>query len=102
MTLRIYKVVGLVRMTDVVVNLGLKNPGDERKLANAIETYARWRSYMCDAEARQPEGEAPDIMVKTGFQSCGGIQKTLIFQERRWAAAFLRIWRNECRRQQAA
>jgi len=35
--------------------------------------------------------------VKTGFQPCGAVQKTLIFQERRWAAAFLRIWRYQRR-----
>lgn len=85
-------------MADIIVNLGLKRPGDELRLANAIETYARWRAYMCDTEARQPEGEAPDIMVKTGFPADGSIQKTLIFQERRWAAAFLRIWRHERKR----
>ncbi|MCI4645704.1 MAG: hypothetical protein MRY64_13070 [Hyphomonadaceae bacterium] len=85
-------------MADVVVKLGLKRPGDDLRLANAIETYARWRAHMCDVEVRQPEEEAPDIMVKTGYQVDGGVLKTLIFQERRWAAAFLQIWRSERKR----
>ncbi|MEM9739501.1 MAG: hypothetical protein AAF829_06490 [Pseudomonadota bacterium] len=80
-------------MNDVVVNLGLKRPEDEQILASAIDTYARWRQNLCEVDSRSIEGEAPDIMVKTGFLACGAVQKTLIFQERRWAAGFLRIWR---------
>ncbi|MEL6663404.1 MAG: hypothetical protein AAFR33_10395 [Pseudomonadota bacterium] len=84
-------------MTDVVVNLGLSRPEDEQILASAIDTYARWRQNLCESDSRQTEGEAPDIMVKTGFRACGAVQKTLIFQDRRWAAAFLRIWRYQRR-----
>ncbi|MEL6567718.1 MAG: hypothetical protein AAFQ22_04815 [Pseudomonadota bacterium] len=84
-------------MNDVVVNLGLDRPGDEQILASAIETYARWRQNLCEIDSRQASDDAPDIMVKTGFKSCGAVQKTLIFQERRWAAGFLRIWRYQRR-----
>lgn len=80
-------------MTDVVVKLGLDRPGDDVVLANAIETYARWRQYMCDRDVRSDEDDAPDIMVKTGFGESGRLTKQIIFRDRRWAAAFLRIWR---------
>lgn len=86
-------------MSDVVVNLGLEAPADEVVLTNAIETYTKWRQYMCNPEERQDDGDAPEIMVKTRPGSNGEVTKTLIFQERRWAAAFLRIWRNERRRE---
>lgn len=85
-------------MNDVVLRLGLSRPGDDLRLNNAIETYARWRAYLCDTEERLPDTAAPDIMVKTGFRHCGAVDKTLIFQDRRWAAAFLWIWRAERRR----
>lgn len=84
-------------MNDVVVQLGLEGPKDEQILASAIDTYARWRQNICEFDSRHGDDEAPDIMVKTGFQPCGAVQKTLIFQERRWAAAFLRIWRYQRR-----
>lgn len=80
-------------MADVVVRLGLDRPGDELILAQAIETYARWRQYMCDPDGRQDEADTPDIMVKTGWNQSGAMCKEVIFPERRWAAAFLRIWR---------
>jgi hypothetical protein len=86
-------------MSDVVVNLGLEAPRDEVILANAIDTYTKWRQYMCNPEERQYDGDAPDIMVKTRPSADGAVTKTLIFQERRWAAAFLRIWRSERRRE---
>ena len=84
-------------MNDVVVNLGLDRPEDAQILASAIDTYARWRQNLCAVESRHLDEDAPDIMVKTGFRACGAVQKTLIFQERRWAAAFLRIWRYQKR-----
>ena len=80
-------------MADVVVKLGLDRPGDDIILANAIETYARWRQAMCERESRTDEDDAPDIMVKTGWTESGAFTKHVIFPERRWAAAFLRIWR---------
>lgn len=86
-------------MSDVVVNLGLERPRDEVVLASAIETYTNWRQYMCNRDERHEDGEAPDIMVKTRHAADGNVIKTLIFQERRWAAAFLRIWRSERRRE---
>lgn len=84
-------------MADVVVNVGLQRPNDDLVLASAIETYARWRQYMCDPDTRAGAEDAPDIMVKTRWSEDGAVTKTLIFQERRWAAAFLRIWRNHRR-----
>lgn len=85
-------------MNDVVLKLGLARPGDDLRLNNAIETYAQWRAHLCDAGERLEDAGAPDIMVKTGFRHCGAMDKTLIFPERRWAAAFLWIWRAERKR----
>jgi hypothetical protein len=84
-------------MSDVVVRLGLDQPSDEVILNKAIETYTCWRHFMCDDRHRIATNDAPDIMVKTGWSGDGAVLKTLIFQERRWAAAFLRIWRTERR-----
>jgi hypothetical protein len=89
---------GVTNMSDVVVNLGVERPRDELVLASAIEAYAKWRQYMCNPEERHEDSDAPDIMVKTRHGGNGVVTKTLIFQERRWAAAFLRIWRSERRR----
>lgn len=84
-------------MTDVVLRLGLDQPGDDRALDRAISTYAQWRAYLCDVEARIDDADAPDIMVKSAMSPSGSIEKLLIFQDRRWAAGFLRIWRNHRR-----
>ncbi|MEM1106373.1 MAG: hypothetical protein AAGH87_08265 [Pseudomonadota bacterium] len=84
-------------MSDVTVNLGMAGDRDEKILSSAIEMYTQWRQNMCDMEARAHQGDAPDIMVKTAFAACGAVSKTLIFQERRWAAAFLLIWRHQRR-----
>ncbi|MEO0465075.1 MAG: hypothetical protein AAF216_00925 [Pseudomonadota bacterium] len=82
-------------MNDVVVNLGVESPTDETALNRAIQLYTVWRQNLCDVENRVPDDDAPDIMVKTGLRPNGTVEKTLIFQERRWAAAFLRIWRSQ-------
>lgn len=84
-------------MADVVLRLGLTRPGDEGALDRSIATYAQWRAYLCDVEARTEDADAPDIMVKTSFGVSGAIEKLLIFQDRRWAAGFLKIWRNQRR-----
>lgn len=84
-------------MTDIIVNLGMESPQDESALARTIQLYTVWRQNLCDAEERVV-GDAPDIMVKTtGFCSGGHVEKSVIFQDRRWAAAFLRIWRSQRR-----
>lgn len=86
-------------MADVVVTLGLKEPWEEQILANAIDTFARWRETVCASEAGDRLIEAPEIMVKTALGEDGAVRKQIIFQDRRWAAAFLHIWRNHKRRQ---
>ena len=75
-------------MSDVVVSLDLVDQSDEAALNAAIDAYAQWRSD-CESEA---DSDAPDIMVRTSWQS-EGVRKTLIFQDRSWAAQFLTYWR---------
>ena len=83
-------------VSDIVLSLGVEGPDEENALVRTIQLYTIWRQNLCDTEDRVV-GDAPDIMVKTGLKPGGTVEKTLIFQERRWAAAFLRIWRNERR-----
>lgn len=84
-------------MNDIVVSVGVEGPKDETALARTIQLYTVWRQNLCESEDR-PAEDAPDIMVKTtGMRPSGCVEKTVIFQERRWAAAFLRIWRYQRR-----
>lgn len=78
-------------MSDVVVTVGLDKPSQESQLAIAIEAFARWREETCDPDFH--DADAPDIMVRTVWGADQKICKTLIFQDRKWAAAFLRFWR---------
>ena len=82
-------------MSDVVVTLELGDASDELKLAEAINAFAEWQTT--DEPATECEHDIPPIMVKTQF-SRDGVRKSLIFQERRFAAAFLSFWRTERRK----
>ena len=82
-------------MSDVIVRVGLDEPSQESQLTLAIDAFARWREDACDADCA--DNDAPDIMVKTNWDATGQVHKTLIFQDRKWAAAFLRFWRDQKR-----
>ncbi len=82
-------------MSDVVVSVRVSEPSEERRLVKAIHAFAHWQEQVCD-DFRAELGD-PDLMVKTSIRT-DGLEKTLIFQDRRWAAAFLRFWRVERRR----
>ncbi len=82
-------------MSDVVVRVGLEEPSQETQLTMAIDAFARWRQESSDQECAN--NDAPDIMVKTNWDAAGQVHKTLIFQDRKWAAAFLRFWREQKR-----
>jgi len=86
-------------MTDVVVTLGMKAPEQEVQFASAIDAFARWREEtICGQAEAEHHRDTPHIMVKTGWDVSGNVQKKLIFQERKWAAAFLQFWRAEKRK----
>lgn len=76
-------------MSDVIVNLALEEPEDGARLAEALDAYAHWFS-----EAGNPSADAPDVMVRTAFDASGTLSKQVIFQDKKWAAAFLRFWRS--------
>lgn len=82
-------------MSDVVVRVDLESAAEESVLAQAIDAFTRWRSETCPAD--DTCRDAPEIMVKTSWRH-DSLEKTLIFQDRRWAAAFLKFWRVERRR----
>ncbi|MEL6258114.1 MAG: hypothetical protein AAFQ67_03540 [Pseudomonadota bacterium] len=80
-------------MSDVVVRVELENQADEEALSAAILAYAQWRSDAVEDDLEDDEdGDAPEIMVRTSCEPTG-ICKTLIFQDRAWAAQFLSYWR---------
>lgn len=85
-------------MNDIVLNLGVNDPRDERVLQSAIDLFTRWRAETCLEPSSDLATDAPEIMVRTAHSSCGSVEKQVIFQDRRWAAAFLKIWRAEKRR----
>lgn len=86
-------------MSDVVVTLGMDAPEQEARFASAVEAFARWREEtICGQAETEQHPDAPHIMVKTGWDISGQVEKKLIFQERKWAAAFLQFWRAEKRK----
>ncbi len=80
---------GTAKMSDVIVNLALEKPEDSARLAKALDAYAHWFS-----EAGHPSEDAPDVMVRTAYDASGSLSKQVIFQDQKWAAAFLRFWRS--------
>ena len=76
-------------MSDIIVNLELEKPEDSARLAKALDAYAHWFST-----AGQPSEDAPDVMVRTAFDASGALSKQVIFQDKKWAAAFLQFWRS--------
>ncbi len=89
---------GIGIMNDIIVNLEVQDPRDERVLLSAIDLFTRWRAETCLEPSSDVDTDAPEIMVRTAHSGCGAVEKQVIFQERRWAAAFLKIWRAEKRR----
>ena len=77
-------------MSDVVVELWLDNSEDDERFATALDTFVMWQDESGAAAA----DNAPDMMVRTSFDASGALSKKVIFQDRKWADAFLHFWRN--------
>jgi hypothetical protein len=79
--------------TDIVVDLGLKSAEEVALLATVVDAFVQ--QFL----GRNRNGEAPDMMVRTAFTPDGGVSKAVIFQDRKWADAFVNYW--EVRKNQA-
>ena len=79
---------GLVVMTtDIVVDLGLKSAEEVALLATVVDAFVQ--QFL----GRNRYGsDAPDMMVRTAFTPDGEVSKAVIFQDRKWADAFVNFW----------
>ena len=78
-------ILGLVVMTtDIVVDLSLKSAEEVALLATVVDAFVQ--QFL-----NRPR-EVPEMMVRTAFSPDGEVSKTVIFQERKWADAFLAFW----------
>ena len=76
---------------DVVVHLPINGQREDDLFASTLEAFAKWLSESCMAD------EAPSSVFVTTEMTGGAARKTLIFEERRSAAAFLVFWRQQKR-----
>ena len=81
-------------MNRATVSFGLEASEEETKFSNAIQTFLQWRAAN---EDRPEDTDTPGLIIKTCHNEKGGLRKTLIFDEARWAEAFLTIWQKERR-----
>jgi hypothetical protein len=78
-------------MNDVVVNLDLGTPEEQVLWEKAVDFFVG----LLDSDEHTSEADAPDMMVHTAFKPNGRVRKTLIFQDRTWADAFLNFWEEQ-------
>ena len=82
---------GLVVMTtDIVVDLGLKSAEEVALLATVVDAFVQ--QFL--GRNRQTS-DAPDVMVRTAFSPDGEVSKAVIFQDRKWADAFVNFWEKQ-------
>lgn len=73
--------------TDIVVDLGLKSAEEVALLATVVDAFVQ--QFL----GRNRQGsDAPDMMVRTAFTPDGEVSKSVIFQDRKWAEAFVNFW----------
>ncbi|MEZ6001507.1 hypothetical protein [Hyphomonas sp.] len=72
--------------TDIVVDLGLKSAEEVALLAVVVDAFVQ--QFL----GRNRQGDAPDMMVRTAFTPDGEVSKAVIFQDRKWADAFVNFW----------
>ena len=83
--------------TDIVLDLSLKSAEEVALLATVVDAFVQ--QFI----GRSRTGnEAPEMMVRTAYSPSGEVSKTVIFQERRWADAFLAFWETQKTQTQAA
>jgi len=77
----------MVMTTDIVVDLGLKSADEVALLATVVDAFVK--QFLSRTRLGT---EAPEMMVRTAFSPSGEVSKTVIFQERKWADAFVDFW----------
>lgn len=80
----------VVMATDIVVDLSLKSAEEVALLATVVDAFVK--QFLGRTRLGN---EAPDVMVRTAFSPDGEVSKKLIFQERRWADAFVAFWETQ-------
>jgi len=80
-------------MSDVVVTVGLERPEHESRLSKAIDAFARWREQ--NVNSALDDFDAPQIMVRTEWDTSGQLSKKITFPDRSGADAFMRFWHAE-------
>lgn len=73
--------------TDIVVDLGLKSAEEVALLAVVVDAFVQ--QFL---GRNRYESDAPDMMVRTAFTPDGKVSKAVIFQDRKWADAFINFW----------
>ena len=80
-------------MSDVVVTVGLEQPEHETRLSKAIDAFAKWREQ--NGSSLLDDFDAPQIMVRTQWDTSGQLSKKITFPDRSGADAFMRFWHAE-------
>ncbi len=79
--------------SESVLSVGVAQPDEETRLTQAIEAFTRWRADI--APDKTLETDSPAIIVRTAHGEDGALRKTLIFDDEKWAAFFLKIWQSD-------
>lgn len=77
-------------MSEIVVRMPVRGQEESERLAHALDIFARLKAEQ------EPESDA-FMMLKTELLD-GAVTKSVVFQARSQAAAFLSFWRQERRR----
>lgn len=74
-------------MCDVILTLDLSSTDEDSLLSNALDAFVTSK-----VDAGRPASDAPDMMVRTMMSPAGRVRKQLIFQDQKWADAFMSFW----------
>ena len=74
-------------MKEFVVNLNFSAVGEHELLSSVLDSFLNKHASPSSAHA-----DVPELMVRTAFTPDGEISKKLIFQDRKWADAFVSYW----------
>ena len=83
-------ILGGDNMSEIVVNLNLSTAGEDELLSSALDAFLSKHS-----EDVPTQTDMPQLMVRTAFTPDGEISKKLIFQNRKWAEAFVTYWEKQ-------
>jgi hypothetical protein len=89
-------------MKEAIVELAIESPSDLQLFGETVSVFANWRQHVETEDVSSPSDatsndDVPELMVRSAYDESGE-RKIVTFQDRKAAAAFLQIWRNEKRR----